>query len=48
MDSVTQLGDWKKISVLGSGAFGVVVLLKNEVTAEFVGKFIYLRQKINK
>lgn len=38
MDSVTQLGDWKKISVLGSGAFGIVVLFKNVTTSDFVGK----------
>ncbi|KAJ8951035.1 hypothetical protein NQ314_007735, partial [Rhamnusium bicolor] len=36
MDGPTQIGEWKKISDLGSGAFGVVSLWKNNTNEECI------------
>lgn len=33
-----EIGDWKKISDLGRGSFGVVSLWKNQITGDTVGK----------
>lgn len=38
MDGPNAIGDWKKILDLGSGAFGVVSLWKNNVSDDYLGK----------
>lgn len=38
MIETTQIGEWQKISDLGSGAFGIVSLWKNNSSNDFVGK----------
>lgn len=40
MDEVFQIADWKKVSDLGSGAFGVVSLWRNITTNDYIGQKI--------
>lgn len=40
MDDVFQIADWKKVSDLGSGAFGVVSLWRNIITNDYIGQII--------
>lgn len=42
MNEIRNVGDWLKVADLGSGAFGVVSLWRNEKTNESVGKLILL------
>lgn len=41
MDEVFQIADWQKVSDLGSGAFGVVSLWKNNHTNNYIGKLYH-------
>lgn len=38
MEDEFRIANWIKVSVLGSGAFGVVSLWKNDISNEFIGK----------
>lgn len=38
MDGPNEIGDWKKILELGSGAFGIVSLWKNSANNDCIGK----------
>lgn len=41
MDGPNEIGDWKKILDLGSGAFGIVSLWKNSVNSDYIGKDLH-------
>lgn len=42
MDEVFQIGNWQKVSELGSGAFGVVTLWRNDVFNDYIGILRFL------
>lgn len=41
MDDDFQIADWKKVSDLGAGAFGVVSLWRNIVSNDYIGQIIF-------